>query len=163
MKPLNQKERRIAKLQFFLIFGIMLSILFGCGFFTIKTGKKGVDVLEEKYAKYTSIFQEQAALSYEIDNIIKRLYQLKNKNRTLPQHKQFQLIISNLRDEISESIKQSDEKIADFAIYEEMINQVKTIQSVLDTYEEDNEKYHYYEDLLTKCIEKYQEDLSKNK
>lgn len=160
MKALNQTERKKAGIKFISVFGLLLIVFSLCSFFTIQTGKKGISVLEKRHAGYTKIFEKQAAFSYEIDNIIKQLYQLKKKNRTLSQHRQFQGIISGLRDEINQEIADSEYE-EQLAVYGEMLNQVKQIQAVLDKFEEDNEEYAYFNELLERCIEKYQEEARK--
>lgn len=160
MKPLNHKERRKAFLQFTLAFSLLLLFFFLCCFFSLYTGEKGIKVLEERHAQYTAIFEKQAAFSYDIDNIIKQLYQLKNKDRTLSQHRQFQELISKMLDDIAEDIKKSEQP-DNLAVYSEMVDQIKEEQVVLDQYEEDNEEYSYFNELLATCITKYQEEAKK--
>lgn len=162
MKPLNNKERKKNLLQFTLIFGIMTLTLFISGFMTIKTAKKGIDVLEKKHARYSEIFRKKAALFFEVEEIIKKLHQLKNKDRNLSQHKKFQTLISNIRDKISESINK-EEKSEEFIVYLEMVDEIKAIQNDLDIYEEGNEKYEYLDELLEKCKEKYIENQENKK
>jgi hypothetical protein len=162
MKPLNYKERKINLLQFALVFGIMLLIMFLTGYLTLKTGKLGVDVLEKKHSLYSEVFRKKASLNYDLEEIIKRLYQINNKDRNLSQHKKFQDLISDVRDNIIESIK-DEERPEEFVFYQEIADQIKAIQSDLDTYEEDSEKYVLIEELLERCKEKYIEEQAKKK
>ncbi|OEK09815.1 hypothetical protein A8C32_09905 [Flavivirga aquatica] len=159
MKPLNYKERKAGLLQFILVFSMMIVIMFVTGFMTIKTGKQGVDVLEKKYTRYSDAFRKKAALSYEIEEIIKRLYQMNNKNRNLGQHKKFQDLVSNVRDRVVQGIEEEDSE--EFVIYGEMVSVIKAIQGDLDTYKEGDEKYIYLEELLERCKEKYIEEQEK--
>jgi len=162
MKPLNYKERRIGLLQFGLVFGILIFILFIVGFFTLKTGGLGVDVLEKKHAAYSESFRTKATLTYDLEEIIKRLYQINNKDRNLSEHKKFQDLISDIRDKMAEIIN-TEKKPEEFVIYHEMLTVIKAIQSDLDTYEEDHDKYVYLEELLERCKEKYIEEQAKKK
>lgn len=158
MKPLNYKKRKTSKLNFILVFSLTLFVLFWSGFFAIYTGKKGIDVLEKKHAEYNRVFEKQAAITFDIDEIIKLIYKLKNKKRTLGEHKQFQSLISNLRIEIEKEIEEIESiKSNQFELYTELLSQVKVIQSIIDDYENESEEYLYNKELLEKCREKYRE------
>ncbi len=164
MKPLNHKERKRATLRFVLVFSISLFVVFWSSFFTIYTGKKGIEVLEEKHSEYNGVFEKQAAITFEIDKITKMLYKLKNKKRTLNEHKQFQGLISNLRQDIEQEIAVATEVTGDqFQLFEEILEQIKSIQAIVDTYENESEEYLYNKELLEKCREKYRaQELKSN-
>lgn len=159
MKPLNHKKRIVFQLQFVLVFSITLIVVFCSSFFAISAGKKGIDVLETKHAEYNKVFEKQAAITFEIDEITKLVYKLKNKKRTLGEHKQFQSLISNLRIGIEDDIANTESITTNqFQLYTELLYQIKTIQSIIDDYENESEEYLYNKELLEKCREKYRED-----
>lgn len=160
MKPLNYVDRRKNLLEFALIFSVTISVLFITGFLMLKTAQLGVNVLEEKHAKYSETFRKKAALTYDIEEMIKKLYQINDKNRNLSQHKKFQDLVSDIRDKVAQNISE-DENPEKFTVYQEMINVIKVIQNDWDTYKEENEKYMYLEELLERCKEKYMEELEK--
>jgi gas vesicle protein len=162
MKPLNYKERRKALFQFSLVFGVMIIVMFITGYVMLKTGERGVQVLEIKHSRYSEAFRKKAAFTFEIEEIIKRLYQINNKKRSFSQHKKFQDLVSNMRDKITESVKKEEEEnVEEFIIYQELVTIIKDIQNDLDTYEEANEKYMNIESLLERCNEKYIEEKEK--
>ena len=160
MKPKNYRDRKNTYRKFALFFILLLGVFFVATYLTIQTGQRGVKVLSDRYAMYAEVFEKQAALSYEIDHMIKKINQLKNKNRTFNQHKHFQEIVSNTREAIALEINENEQK-AYLEVYTQMIDIIKEIQNILDAYKEDSESYDYYDDLLTKCKEKYVETLKK--
>ncbi|WP_459211969.1 hypothetical protein [Aquimarina rhabdastrellae] len=157
MKPLNYKERKRSTVQFVIVFVVCLFVVFWSSFVSLYTGKKGIEVLEKKHAEYNEVFEKQAAITFDMDNIIKMLYQLKNKKRTLNEHKQFQGLISNLRRDIETKIIITEELIdaEQFQLYKELLAQIKEIQTTVDNYENEAEEYLYNKELLEKCREKY--------
>ena len=162
MKPLNYIERRKALFQFAIVFGVMIVLMYIAGFFILRTGERGVEVLEKKHSRYSDAFRKKAAFTFEIEEIIKKLHQINNKERNLSQHKKFQDLISTIRDKISEGIIGGEKENAEeFIIYQELILIIKETQSDLDTYEEVNEKYINIEELLERCKEKYIEEQEK--
>ncbi len=160
MKPLNYTERKESIWQFVIVFFVMVSVMFIAGFLMLKTGEKGVAVLEEKNAKYSDMFRKKAEMVYNFEEIIRKLNQINNKERNLSQHKKFQDLISDDCDKI-EQIIQEEENKEDFAIYTEMLTIVKDIQANTDTLKENDEKYQYIEELLERCKEKYLEEKEK--
>ncbi|WP_196892303.1 type VI secretion system TssO [Aureivirga marina] len=163
MKPLNHKELSQSKRKFTIAFSINLFII-GIGmFFTFFIAKKGMEVLTEKQTSYNHIFQKQAAITFEIDHITKMLYQLKNKNRTLSEHRQFQGIINELRSTLEENMEKDGKLSKEFELYGEMLSQIKAIQNTIDIYEEQSEEYEYNKELLERCRKKYREDKLKMK
>lgn len=161
MKPLNHKKRNIFQLQFLFVFLITLTLIFCSSLFAIHTGKKGIDVLEKKHAEYNAIFEKQASITFKLDEITKYLHKLKNKKRTLGEHKQFQSLISNMRTEIANEIdttESSSVKNYKFQLYSELLVQIKDIQTMVDVYEDESEEYLYNKELLEKCRQKYRAD-----
>ena len=160
MKPLNYKKRSASQLRFLLVFLITLTVLFCSSLFAIHTGKKGIDVLEKKHAEYNTIFEKQASITFKLDEIIKYLYGLKNKKRTLGEHKQFQSLISNMRTDIENEIANTESAIEEyqFQLYNELLEQIKAIQTIVDNYENESEEYLYNKALLEKCRQKYRAD-----
>ncbi len=160
MKPLNHAKRKTSKRHFYFVFGVTILLLFGSGFFAISQAQKGVAILEENHANYNKIFERQANITFALEDIIKKLYQLKNNERSLGEHRQFQSLLSDLRINILKDMEVHKVQHSDaYSVYEELLAQVKTIQAMLDKYEEESEEYHYNKELLEKCREKYQEDM----
>lgn len=164
MKPLNYKKRRSSQLRFLLVFSITLTVIFCSSLFAIHTGKKGISVLEKKQSEYNKIFEKQAFITFKIDEITKHLYRLKNKKRTLGEHKQFQGLISNLRTGILNEIKNTESDIEyQFQLYNELLRQIKEIQTIVDNFENESEEYLYNKELLEKCREKYRSEGGNSK
>ncbi len=162
MKPLNHKELNKQKIRFVLVYLITLIIVFSSSSFTIITAYKGVAVLEEKYDGYNKIFGDQAAITFDLDEIIKKLHQLKGGKRTLSEHKQFQLLISKLRSDIEKIIKKDALNPREFPLYEELLIEIKTIQSVIDKFGIAEEEYLQDKEMYERCIKKYS-DLNNKK
>jgi hypothetical protein len=164
VKPLNYKKRRASQLRFLLVFSITLTLLFCSSLFAIYTGEKGINVLEKKHSEYNDIFEKQAFISFKIDEMTKYLYRLKNKKRTLGEHKQFQGLISNMRTDVENEIKNTTSDVEyQFQLYTELLRQIKEIQEVVDDYENESEEYLYNKELLEKCREKYRSEGGKSK
>lgn len=162
MKPLNLKERKKSIKQFAVVFGVMVAVMFVAGILTLTTGERGVEALELKHSRYSEMFRKKAALTYQLKEIVKRLHQINNKERSLSQHKRFQDLVSSACDEIRRSVEEeSDENKEDFAVYMEMISLIKDIQADLDVNKVDSEKYNYLENMIERCKEKYLEELNK--
>ncbi|WP_194765660.1 hypothetical protein [Tamlana sp. I1] len=162
MKPLNHKKRVAAQLQFAVVFSITLVVIFCSSFFALYAGKQGISVLESKHAEYNSVFEKQANITFSIDEITKLVYKLKNKKRTLGEHKQFQSLISQLRINIENEIANTASITTNqFQLYNELLFQIKSIQAIIDDYENESEEYIYDKELLEKCREKYREDGGK--
>jgi hypothetical protein len=157
MKPLNHKVLNKQKKKFLFIFFITLLVVFWSSYFTITTAKKGVEVLEKKYATYNKIFEEQAAITFDVDEIIKKLHQFKSGKRTLSEHKQFQLLISDLRVQVKKVIHKSESKSEAFILYKELLEEIKTIQSVVDQFRIVEDEYQEDKELYERCIERYSE------
>lgn len=157
MKPLNHKELKSQKIRFVLVYLITLIIVFSSSCFTIITASKGVAVLEDKYAGYNRIFEDQAAITFDLDEIIKKLHQLKGGKRTLSEHKQFQLLISKLRMDIEGIMKKEALKSRKFPLYEELLIEIKTIQAVIDRFGIAEEEYIQDKVMYERCIKRYRD------
>ncbi|USD26868.1 type VI secretion system TssO [Flagellimonas marinaquae] len=163
MKALNKKERREGILKFALVFSVTLTLLFFLGFFTIKTGEKGINILNERHENYKAVFITQATLSHKMENIIKLLHLYKNKNRSLRQHRISQSYISESVDSLETELIRLDYKEEDrFIVFKEMISQVDDIQKTLDRLEADKEELQQLKLYLMKCKEKYNKKENKN-
>lgn len=160
MKPLNHKKRRASQLRFLLAFSITFTVIFCNGLFAIYAGKEGLHVLEKRHAAYNTIFEKQASMTFKIDEMTKYLYRLKNKRRTLAEHRQFQALISDVRTDIENEIENTALVVEDykFQLYNELLTEIREIQSVADDYENEAEEYLYNKELLEKCREKYRAD-----
>lgn len=157
MKPLNFKERKKELIKFYLVFAVLILAVFLSGFLTLKTGEFGVDVLGKKHAEFTESFRIKATLTHDLDEIIKRLSQINNRERNLGEHKKYQDLISEIRNKMTTTINAA-KKPEEFVLYSELITIIKDIQSDLDNYKEDHENYYYIEELLERCKEKYIEE-----
>ncbi len=157
MKPLNYKERRKANLKFLSTFSVMLLLLFGCGFFVLRIAQKGVNVLEKRHATYVTSFENQAFITFKIEEIIDKIYNLKKVSRTINEQKHLQGLISSARLDIEAVIEKETTDQNEFALYSELLEQIKVIQATIDLFEQDEESYRYTQQLLERCREKYRE------
>lgn len=157
MKPLNYKEVKQFRNKFVLIFSITLLVVFSSLYFTFMTAQKGVEVLEKKHQNFNNLFEKQTVISLELDDIIKLLYKLKNKNRTLNEHIQFQKLISASIEKIEMKIRSESDSEFNYSIYTELLTQVKAVQATIDEYKVEEEEYIYNKELLERCRKKYQE------
>lgn len=157
MKPLNHKERRRANWRFMAVFTTMLFLLFGCGFFVLQIAHKGVEVLEQKHSKYTKAFENQALITFRIEEIIDKIYSLKTVNRSINEQKHLQGLISSVRMDLENIIEKETTTLDEFTLYTQLLEQVKVIQATIDLFEQDEESYRYSQQLLERCREKYRE------
>lgn len=155
MKALNNKERRKANWRFTAMFSATMLLLFGCSFFVLRIAHKGVKVLEEKHDVYTEAFKNQAFITFKIEDIIDKIYSLKNVDRTINQQKHLQGIISNIRIEIEDLIAKEGTSLKEFELYEQLLEQISVIQTSIDLFEKDEESYRFSQEQLEKCREKY--------
>ncbi len=159
MKALNKKERKKANVRFIAMFSVTLILIFGCSFFVLRIAHEGVKVLEKKHATYTKIFQNQALVTFKVEEIIEKIYNLKKFDRTINEQKNLQGLISNIRMDIEKLIKDETTELEEFALYGQLMEQVSVIQSTIDLFEEDEENHKYSQELLERCREKYREDM----
>lgn len=159
MKALNKKERKKANVRFIAMFSVTLILIFGCSFFVLRIAHEGVKVLEKKHATYTKIFQNQALVTFKVEEIIEKIYNLKKFDRTINEQKNLQGLISNIRMDIEKLIMDETTELDEFALYAQLLEQVSVIQSTIDLFEEDEEDHKYNQELLERCREKYREDM----
>lgn len=158
MKALNNKERKKANIRFIAMFSATMILLFGCSFFVLRIAHKGVKVLEDKHEIYTKAFANQALITFRIEEIIDKIYSLKNVDRTINQQKHFQGIISNIRLDLEDLIAEEETSLGEFELYEQLLEQVSVIQTCIDLFEEDEESYQFSQQQLERCREKYRKD-----
>lgn len=158
MKALNNKERRKANWRFIGMFSATMLLLFGASFFVLQIAHRGVKVLEEKHAVYTKAFEHQAFITFRIEEIIDKIHNLKNEDRTINEQKHFQGIISNITLDLEDLIADEQTSMKEFELYEHLLEQVSIIQTSIDLFEKDEESYRYSQDLLERCRKKYRED-----
>lgn len=155
MKPLNNDNRRKQILGFSSYFVILLVFLFACSYLTLVIAKKGIILLEDKRDKYEIVFKKQAEITFELENILKNLYSLQNKERNMGEHKQMQKLITDARKLIEEEIDTVDVKNKPYMLYFEFLNQIEDFQGVMDSYQKEKEKHTHNMEQLEKCKEKY--------
>ncbi|MEP0213461.1 MAG: type VI secretion system TssO [Cellulophaga sp.] len=157
MKPLNYIKRRKQILKFSLYFSFLIIVLLVCGSFTLNTATKGITLLNEKKASYDAIFNKQAQLNYQLEDIYKNLSSLKNKQRTLTEHKEMQKLISDTRLSLEKEININKQDAKHYELYQELFKHLGEIQSIMDVYKKEESKRLYNIDQLEKCKQKYKE------
>lgn len=158
MKALNRKQRKKANIKFILMFTATFVLMFLCSFFVLRIAHEGVKVVEKKHSSYTKIFQNQALITFRIEEIVDKIYSLKQVDRTINQQKHLQGIISGIRMDLDVLIKKQGTSIGEFELYSQLLEQVSVIQTTIDLFEEDEESRRYSQQLLERCREKYRED-----
>lgn len=157
MKPLNHIKRRKQILKFSLYFSFLIIVLLVCGSFTLNTATKGITLLNEKKASYDAIFNKQAQLNYQLEDIYKNLSSLKNKQRTLTEHKEMQKLISDTRLSLEKEINVNKQDAKHYELYQELFEHLGEIQSIMDVYKKEESKRLHNIDQLEKCKQKYRE------
>lgn len=158
MKALNRKQRKKANIKFILIFSATLVLMFVCSFFVLRIAHEGVKVLEKKHSTYTKVFENQALITFRIEEIIDKIFSLKKVDRTINQQKHLQGIISGIRMDLDVLIKKEGTAAGEFELYSQLLEQVSVIQTTIDLFEEDEESRRHSQQLLERCREKYRED-----
>ena len=158
MKALNQKERKKGRVKFIAMFSLTLLLMFGCSFFVLRIAGEGVMVLEQKHKIYTKAFENQALVTFRIEEIIDKIYSLKTVERSINEQKNLQGLISNIRMDIEKLIIDETTELKEFELYSELLAQVSVIQNTIDLFEEDEESHRYNQKLLERCREKYRVD-----
>ena len=158
MKALNRKQRKKANIKFILMFTATFALMFLCSFFVLRIAHEGVKVVEKKHSSYTKIFQNQALITFRIEEIVDKIYSLKQVDRTINQQKHLQGIISGIRMDLDVLIKKQGTSIGEFELYSQLLEQVSVIQTTIDLFEEDEESRRYSQQLLERCRNKYRED-----
>ena len=157
MKALNNKERKKANIKFIAVFVSTLAAIFICSFFVLHIALKGVKVLEDKHATYNKAFENQALVTFRIEEIIDKIYNLKQGTRNINEQKNFQGLISNIRLDLEKVINDEQTTLKEFALFEKLLLQVTVIQTSIDLFKEDEESRRYSQELLERCRENYRE------
>lgn len=148
MDAKNKKERKSAITSFSLLFFFTLLLFLLLGITTLTTAKKGISMLEEKKVRYDEIFRKQADYNFRIDNLLRNINSLKNKDRTNNEHKQLQQIITQERVHMEDEIEMMDADSVYFSLYKAMLRQIQATQEVSDQlYKESRQREYYLEQL----------------
>ena len=148
MDAKNKKERKSAITSFSLLFFFTLLLFLLLGITTLTTAKKGISMLEEKKVRYDEIFRKQADYNFRIDNLLRNINSLKNKDRTNNEHKQLQQIITQERVRMEDEIEMMDADSVYFSLYKAMLYQIQETQEVSDQlYKESRQREYYLEQL----------------
>lgn len=148
MDAKNKKERKSAITSFSLLFFFTLLLFLLLGITTLTTAKKGISMLEEKKVRYDEIFRKQADYNLRIDNLLRNINSLKNKDRTNNEHKQLQQIITQERVRMEDEIEMMDADSVYFSLYKAMLRQIQATQEVSDQlYKESRQREYYLEQL----------------
>ena len=148
MDAKNKKERKSAITSFSLLFFFTLLLFLLLGITTLTTAKKGISMLEEKKVQYDEIFRKQADYNFRIDNLLRNINSLKNKDRTNNEHKQLQQIITQERVRMEDEIEMMDADSVYFSLYKAMLRQIQATQEVSDQlYKESRQREYYLEQL----------------
>ena len=148
MDAKNKKERKSAITSFSLLFFFTLLLFLLLGITTLTTAKKGISMLEEKKVRYDEIFRKQADYNFSIDNLLRNINSLKNKDRTNNEHKQLQQIITQERVRMEDEIEMMDADSVYFSLYKAMLRQIQATQEVSDQlYKESRQREYYLEQL----------------
>ena len=148
MDAKNKKERKSAITSFSLLFFFTLLLFLLLGITTLTTAKKGISMLEEKKVQYDEIFRKQADYNFRIDNLLRNINSLKNKDRTNNEHKQLQQIITQERVRMEDEIEMMDADSVYFSLYKAMLYQIQATQEVSDQlYKESRQREYYLEQL----------------
>ena len=148
MDAKNKKERKSAITSFSLLFFFTLLLFLLLGITTLTTAKKGISMLEEKKVRYDEIFRKQADYNFRIDNLLRNINSLKNKDRTNNEHKQLQQMITQERVRMEDEIEMMDADSVYFSLYKAMLYQIQATQEVSDQlYKESRQREYYLEQL----------------
>ena len=148
MDAKNKKERKSAITSFSLLFFFTILLFLLLGITTLTTAKKGISMLEEKKVRYDEIFRKQADYNFRIDNLLRNINSLKNKDRTNNEHKQLQQIITQERVRMEDEIEMMDADSVYFSLYKAMLYQIQATQEVSDQlYKESRQREYYLEQL----------------
>lgn len=148
MDAKNKKERKSAITSFSLLFFFTLLLFLLLGITTLTTAKKGISMLEEKKVRYDEIFRKQADYNFRIDNLLRNINSLKNKDRTNNEHKQLQQIITQERVRMEDEIEMMYADSVYFSLYKAMLYQIQATQEVSDQlYKESRQREYYLEQL----------------
>ena len=155
METLNTDDRKQKKAIFCLVFFITLLLTALCGSASIVTAQKGISLLKEKKAEYDEMFKKQAELNFQMEELFKDLNNLKMKQRNTSEHKHMQQLITRKRLRMEDEISLIE--WGNYEIYQQMLEQIKVIQSTMDNLDRENKKRDSNMEQLEKCRMKYQE------
>ncbi len=162
MKPQNSADITRSRWTFFWLFIGLLVFLFFSSFAAIKTAGQGVYILQDRYDSYQSIFEKQVSYNFELDEIVNKIHDLKNNQRSLNERKELQSIVTDLRKKIEIQLSKDSlvgSKKDHYLVYKDMLKYISDIQSTLDQFQKQEEDYAYKKDLLKKCSDKYTKNL----
>lgn len=143
MEEKNKKERREAKATFMAWFSFTLFLFLLFGTLSVVTAQKGISMLEDKKARYDEIFRKQADYNFRLDEIFRNMNSLTTKERSGNEHRQLQLLITQERDKMIEEIGMADVDSSNYALYKSILEQVRTTQETIDSYNREARKREY--------------------
>ncbi len=143
MEEKNKKERREAKATFMAWFSFTLFLFLLFGTLSVITAQKGISMLEDKKARYDEIFRKQADYNFRLDEIFRNMNSLTTKERSGNEHRQLQLLITQERDKMIEEIGMADVDSSNYALYKSILEQVRTTQETIDSYNREARKREY--------------------
>lgn len=143
MEEKNKKERREAKATFMAWFSFTLFLFLLFGTLSVITAQKGISMLEDKKARYDEIFRKQADYNFRLDEIFRNMNSLTTKERSGNEHRQLQLLITQERDKMIEEIGMADVDSSNYALYKSILEQVRTTQEIIDSYNREARKREY--------------------
>ena len=143
MEEKNKKERREAKATFMAWFSFTLFLFLLFGILSVITAQKGISMLEDKKARYDEIFRKQADYNFRLDEIFRNMNSLTTKERSGNEHRQLQLLITQERDKMIEEIGMADVDSSNYALYKSILEQVRTTQETIDSYNREARKREY--------------------
>lgn len=161
MKPQNATDISHSRWTFFGLFIGLLVFLFLSSFATIKTADQGVYILQDRYESYQTVFEKQVGYNFKLDDIINKLNDLKNNQRTLNERKELQSIINHLKEEIEVQLSKDSIgfKKDYYLVYKDMLKYISDIQNTLDQFQKQEQDYKYKKYLLKRCSDKYRKKL----
>ena len=143
MEEKNKKERREAKATFMAWFSFTLFLFLLFGTLSVITAQKGISMLEDKKARYDEIFRKEADYNFRLDEIFRNMNSLTTKERSGNEHRQLQLLITQERDKMIEEIGMADVDSSNYALYKSILEQVRTTQETIDSYNREARKREY--------------------
>jgi len=143
MREKNRKERRQTMDSFIFIFSFTLLLFVLFAVCTLKTAERGVNMLDEKKARYDEIFRKQADYNFRMDEMFKDMNNLATQKRTDNEQAQFQMIIARHRQEMQDEIYQSDADSTSYALYKVLFRQLQATQETTAAYFDEKRDLDY--------------------
>lgn len=156
MEAKNKKERKKARTTFLAWFAFTLLLFFSFGVFTLIIAQKGINMLEEKKARYDGIFRKQADYNFRMDEMYRNMHSLTIKERTGNEHRLLQQIITQERDKMLDEIGMSDNDSNSYMLYKSVLAQIRITQEAIDNYDKEARKRKYNLGQLQKGRKKLQ-------